>query len=887
MPVHLTQTLDKVHLRAGVATHTFSLAGQVRPTRPWDRLVQFGVLIFWPKALDWLRLSATGSPDPTPAGPPTAFADSPAGLDAVCAAHAARRDQLAPPKFLETYSYLVASLPQHNRVFLKVEVDTDADEFRRAVRDRRNDEKQELVQPVQLLFFDAKQFGNYVGQPGQIDLVMKPCTPVPRFAGVLAIDLGNTTTTAAAFAEADAVYRTDSIRLVPLDPFAPAEPLASVVRLDRVTSAGEVPDGTRRFPDLPGDDRPTAVTFAVGWVALPPSADAELPPGVVYGAKQLLSVKDGGGIATAADSYFTRSIEHARPGQPPQTEAVEVLNRLPGELLFTHAVRSFRQATSSWPADLAITYPTTYSPRELRQLARAATRGWLRAMSQPQSFDSAVERNEDAALQGLGDTERMWLQSPDSSPVSGEVRLIGLLQDEATAATFFHVYRRVFEQPGGLLRFRYLFPKGMRLLLIDCGGGTTDVALVHTISPANAPNLLEIDVLARSGVRAFGGDSITREVCRLLKAKLVAALARSRPTDLSSPSVRPLPPNGPTDPEQARKDVEDFLALALQLDLKNPDLVPTRFDPSSTDAGTFQRRTAAHGLWQLGEEVKRRLGGGDGKPVKLKDLGDGKFGFETSALVAAVLRVVPLANRPQLLAQIKDVAVAPWEVNALVRKPIRAAFDKCNRLIKKHLIDAGHGREYEVDWVVLSGNGARYPLVEQLAREQLSVADAAERVELDPRNLKDAVAKGAAMARMVERSPRKVGIKFNRLLSELLPFDIGYHDMTTNTTIPLFAEYTPYAELAREPKRVNLVLPGGQNLPPGHTFILQRRFPGDDEFTQYASYRFEQGHRGELEVLFERHTGEFAVRDRATREEGTFTDLTAAEHHVAAMRGDI
>ena len=48
-----------------------------------------------------------------------------------------------------------ASLPQHNRVFLKVEVDTDADEFRRTVRDRWNEEKKELVQPVQLLFFDV------------------------------------------------------------------------------------------------------------------------------------------------------------------------------------------------------------------------------------------------------------------------------------------------------------------------------------------------------------------------------------------------------------------------------------------------------------------------------------------------------------------------------------------------------------------------------------------------------------------------------------------------------------------------------------------------------------------------------------------------------------
>src|SRR5262249_20845079 len=152
MSVHLTLTLDKVFLRARLAGHTFPIAGQIRPARPWDRLVQFGVLVFWPKATGWLRLSASATPDPAAGAAAIPFHDTIAGLDKVCAEHKVRRDQLAPQKFLEAHAFVVASLPQHNRVFLRMEVDTDDDAFRRAVRERRDPEKGELVQSVQLLF---------------------------------------------------------------------------------------------------------------------------------------------------------------------------------------------------------------------------------------------------------------------------------------------------------------------------------------------------------------------------------------------------------------------------------------------------------------------------------------------------------------------------------------------------------------------------------------------------------------------------------------------------------------------------------------------------------------------------------------------------------------
>src|SRR3954468_4961449 len=102
MPVHLTFTLEKVYLRAGPVAHALSAAGQFRPARPWDRLAQFGVLMFWPRSLGWLKVTATASPEPATAGNSITFTNHVAGLDAVCATHAVKRDQLAPAKFLES-----------------------------------------------------------------------------------------------------------------------------------------------------------------------------------------------------------------------------------------------------------------------------------------------------------------------------------------------------------------------------------------------------------------------------------------------------------------------------------------------------------------------------------------------------------------------------------------------------------------------------------------------------------------------------------------------------------------------------------------------------------------------------------------------------------------
>ncbi|OWK36464.1 hypothetical protein [Fimbriiglobus ruber] len=887
----LTLTLDDVYLRAGRVAKAFNVAGQFRPARPLDRLAEFGVLVHWPRAHDWLSLTARLLPGP--GGPPagTPFAADPAGLDAVCAKHAVARDQLAPPLFLKQNLYLVASLPAANQIELTAAVDTDAAGFRAFAAAHRDPAAGHVVVPIELRYFDGKQFKQYVDQPSRLDLACKPCRPLPRFVGVVAIDLGNTVSSVAALAESARVSESAAVSLVPLDRGG-ADPrlLVSAVRLDEVRPPAEAAGAAaRRLPDLLADDPRATLRYAAGRAAV--AGGGGPAESVVTGVKQLLSVPEtsSGDPAAAAPCFALNVPLAAADGGPPQPEQLDVANHFPGELLFAHMFACFRAEARAWPGDVALTYPTTYTRGELKQLVSAAARGWLRTMLQPQALDREPSPTDDADLDLLVAQVRGWLNDPGRR--TADCPLVRLAVDEATAAAFFHVHRRVFEQPGALTRFRYLQPDGSYALVVDCGGGTTDIVLARAYAPgAGAPGglarNLRLDVLARTGLRGFGGDNMTREVCRLAKAKMTVLLAKLL-QPATAAGITPPPAAGPADPPAATQVVRKFLEKTAALRPVGPadEYVPTRFDPKDLSADSLARRAAARSLWALGEELKRKLV--DGKPVKFNQLSAEHLRKETSALIRLVLEGKPPAVQAQFAQQLGEVAVAPWEADALVRGPIESVVAKCNTLIAEKLRPDDTGTRPEVDWVVLSGNGARYPLVQRLLRERLHVAfldfPGSERLTFDPDNLKHAVAKGAAMARMVSRVARTAAVQYESNLSERLPFDVGVHELHVAGTRRIFREFTPYSDLLTQTMELRM-----EKAPDGtpQTLMLDRRFPGDERWSQFAAYHFAHGSAGDVQIRYDDALSRFVVT--ADGEDSAYADPTDPLTHVSPQNvGDV
>lgn len=872
---YLTIPVDDVFTDVGAVYLDYPADIRLKPAKPWDKVAAYGLMLYWPKKEAWLSVDVVAQASPTAA--PVPFAGTKEAVEFVCRAHAVDVARVAPPGFLAAAEVRVGSSTPTTNLTLRLAVDTGHESFRAAVRERVPAGKNELVQAVNVRMFDTKSLNAHFEQSGTIQLILRPAHAVPPYFGVVALDLGNTSSDLAAVSRRDPVYRTSSLRLLDAEPTRPAlgeqaTALASAVRVDRVVSPSEPPAGTRRFPELPEDDDPKAVEFVAGRLA----AAQGTTPGLVLGAKRLVS-------GQAADGFRKLVALHKRgPDAPDAEEEIELRNRVPAELLACRLLERFRTAAKAWPGELAVTYPTTYTPRELSRLCQAVERGWLRMLGRPQRL-GAGDPPEDLEQANLVAVTQARLAGGDAD--GADPGVIKLRLDEATAAAFFFLYRKVFESPGGLLRFRYLYPDGLNVLLYDCGGGTTDIALVR--ATAVGPQHLRIGVLGRTGLRGFGGDDLTAAVARLLKAKMLVELAKAR--------GKPAPgsPARSQDPAGARAAVEQFVKKARELD---PDdhWVPTRFQRDQFDSVARDRRRNALELWGWAEKLKADLAAGPAKFGGVQKFRD--------ALAEAVYRGLTDAQARAAEAQLKTIQIQRWEVDALVdgpvpgdaryvRGPVTRSIEKCNRLMQEVLRErraAAALPEEEVHWVVVSGNAARYPLIRERLTAELQVADVAERLTLDEANLKHAVAKGAAMFLVTTRTPGlQVVIDTEADLSSVLPFDVGYFDAAKRKHVLLFREHERYAELT--PKRVPVPAAAPGTSPEERkTFFLERRFPGDDEFGRFLAFEFRDGIRGELAVTYDPAAHEFGATDTATGAAGEARDLTDGDVYVAPPeRGDI
>ncbi len=521
---YLSVSIGDVYQRVGVVERSHVSRSDLRPKKPFEAK-RYGLLVYWPRKLGWLDLKLRhGEPGQD-------FKDDRDGLVAVCSEVGADPDHVAPPSFLQLQAFQTACVSRDGPITVSVRINTDHDGFRQAILAQDGAiEREEFLQPVQVRFFDAKSLGVYLDQEGALTLALKPAKPVPPFDGFAAIDLGNTSSTMVGLSLSQAFYKTGNIRVVNADAARGefrehVEPIVSNVRVDRIRSFEPPPGGVRRFPSVPKDDYPQTVDWVAGRLANPAdgsSPDTAATHGLVLGAKRLIAGKDWEKTQklVCLHRHNYQKIE--------QVEQLDVVNRVPAELLVCRLMQRFREAACAWPRSLAITYPTTYDPRELDQLREVVQRAWLRMQSRLQTPRQEEPADPDPNLEQLVREAQRIVAGRGLGHEPGEDPVIRLMVDEASAAAFFFLYRRIFESPGGLPRFRYLFPAGLDMLLYDCGGGTTDIALVRAGVDPDAADVLRVTVLARSGLRGFGGDDVTRAVCRVLKAKLAVRVAEAR-----------------------------------------------------------------------------------------------------------------------------------------------------------------------------------------------------------------------------------------------------------------------------------------------------------------------------------------------------------------------
>jgi len=625
---------------------------------------------------------------------------------------------------------------------------------------------------------------NQVPQAYWIGLSLEPVADLPAYGGAVALDLGNTCTTLV-YGEPGATANIEpqllrfSVEVAP-----PGGPLPSAVRI--LSRKAGPPD---RFPKC---------ECLIGRKSFVPAAGGAL----VLGAKRLLSDD------ASVDQPTTLNLD---------SRSIEVPHREPAEVFVGQIFRAFYNSLRSYPRDIVLTCPTTFSSWEVQQLRAAVYQAWR------ESRGESKQEETDAEFK------------------SGLKGFVTQVIDEASAAAFYFLYRDFFTGAGRLPIFRYLYPQGMHLLLYDCGGGTTDISLVRAVAASD--NRVKIDVLGRAGHREFGGDTITKAVFAILKAK-IAAVRR-----------------GPAFPDGSIKAHLEQEATAIDR------LVPTRFGVNDYNEEAKKRRNLTLLLWRLAEAIKCTLSGRpDGAdPLPLRDLPPSDLdGLKT---------LLQLGDQ-EYTALVGKVTIAASEINELIDPEIYETIRYANQLIRRGIRSPEGDSEtgavesaLEVDAVYVVGNASLYPRFRQLLIDKergLRVRFIQDRLRpVAPQDLKNSVAKGAILALHSSRFREGFAIDFDETLIERLPYTITYHTLGSPNDVPLFHEHRRYDELTT-PIPIVVAPPNAGQEPQrsqGSAVGLQRLWPGDVMPSRYLTFRFERPISGNMRVYYKKDKSRFVMED--------------------------
>ncbi|WP_030455708.1 Hsp70 family protein [Herbidospora cretacea] len=313
-------------------------------------------------------------------------------------------------------------------------------------------------------------------------------------------------------------------------------------------------------------------------------------------------------------------------------------------------------------------------------------------------------------------------------------RRIGMRQvvtayDEATAAAMFYLMRDFAgDQAVGIEAFRAHTRRvgdkqwHRNILVVDIGGGTTDIALLgitlldQTVYGTGRDErvqgryyALRPAVLAKAGRAQLGGDRITLGVFKHLKALLADAVLTRSPRlvreeypgyltgGVYNPGSLLAPAPGP-DAEQRRADLIE-------------KVVPTRWASAAGDRHAAEERFRR--LWSQADLAKRQQSTHEGDYV-----------------VRRVPELLQLEGRAREITEPAEVVVKREEINRIIEEVVRDAFAIALSVVKRRLGRDEKGVPDVLDKVVISGGTSALPQVRRVLLE--TFAQAGDHVNWNP-----------------------------------------------------------------------------------------------------------------------------------------------------------
>lgn len=687
-----------------------------------------------------------------------------------------------PPSVQQAKEFVLVALRGTSPLDMEIEVDTDYPTLIKKAEKQPGGQRQG-ASPGEALDFTIGAFvikpetKTVLSSTVTARLILSPMQGMRPFPGYAALDFGNTSSTLACSETNQQDF--DVIQADVLDALAdhPA-PVQTALRI-----SGIKPGPT------PADF--TVYESRIGTRAMEGKEDEWL----VLGAKRLLSDRRQADIDSGSDIVILNNVTHNVPHEDP------------AEVFISRMLQGFFYHRQSIPEPIVVTCPTTFSDAEVNRLRRTVARAFHRV---------------------LGKSAASF--KPDQIE-----RQVPVVIDEASAAAFYFVYRDFISGPGRMPAFRYLYPQGMHMLLYDCGGGTTDLALVRL--EAADDEHLKISVLGRAGHRTFGGDFITEQVFRLLKMKL-AALRQEIDT--------------PPPPAKLREFLDKYRVAIDRA-------IPTTYDVRQIqNQAAIARRNTTLALWQVAERLKVRLSA-PGVQAVTPEFSEQDFLNQVWRAVNPKEPVFPEEAMAELKLQRR-------EVDALVDPEILRTIEYANDLIEMCLGSlqpertpgggsaAAAGREIpEVHWVYLVGNASRYPRIREMLLEEghgLRVRYLKDRLaRVSPEDFKNSVAKGAIVAMKLRTMAMGMTVSWDQQLMRRLPFDVVHVTLGKAGDRVLHAAGLLYQDLL--PKTIDIKPDPVTGRPVVREVVLHRRWPGERRAEPYIIFRFPEAVEGPHLVAYD------------------------------------
>lgn len=709
----------------------------------------------------------------------------------------------------------------------------------------------------------------------ELGIKLHPCKDLKPCAGHVAFDFGNNGSTIAFIP--NGARSADAIELVSAEPLAPSE---GQVPSDTLVSAIRVIDYVPPKYD-PEDPENKRGEFSVADWRIGKEAVKFGEGTLVAGLKRLLA-------DPKPEPMVPLKLGKGDSAMPKSDAA---------ELYLSKLFHAFHREKLALAMPLTVTYPSTYSQREILRLFKAITRSFYRA--------------------------RKYLKLADDKIKNNCYALIKTPLDEASAAAIYFIYRDFIEGPGQTAGFKYLYPEGVNLLLYDCGGGTTDISLIHAF-----PKLTErieeqdgqtnrhevwqvkLDVIGRTGLRNFGGENITAAV--FLAAKWLLA-------HIAAPDDVPVP----------TADVASDLDKHRDLRMKWNQYLPTAWiapdgkTPLVTEENEINRRKAlAHEFTGYAELLKVWLSTDRNKREDAPDI-TGETGISRELVKAGKEK-----RFAEILAKFKSRA-ADLEalVDAIIQPEIDLSIQAANNLIRDRLAKPTSGPVLEVapaeedqpklaedeqeeadtklklpsdscmHWLYVVGQASLYPLISKQLKESAAVADVGatwldqSRMIFEQDSLKNAVVKGAVLARMAVTTVEDTEFLWDGTLSNRLAFDIGLMLAGRGPRL-VFEENQYYDELEPYPMETAMGALDGQSLRLYRRWPGMPRMKGHAEWQPYILFQFPEPPAGRICIYYdaqESQEGEpaFCVYVESSKKTYVGVELTEDRFIPPLQRGDL